>query len=593
MEYTPPGLITKAKEEKTLAAEKNISVVRFAVIFFNVFIFLFMFNKDLSMPWLAWTMAFLAPAYALYVQVYKPYIKFPVMMSSYFSYSTDAVLIMVWLIATGGASSPFYLLWYLSIVAVAFRFSFQITLLTTFIYAGLYQLLYLVHQFILPDIPTISVTDFVVRTAYIFLIGIISSMISKETYGQTREKMMMKKLAEDAQLAKETLQQQTKLYENLLNAQSDLDEGVSIVDGQKFIYVNNALCRIYGYSEDELLSMHSFIDLIPEEDREEIKNKLRSRLAGHEISDFGETTIMRKDGRIINIEYSMRYMDPSHQGRLFTLIRDVTEQKKAQRELKFKAKELQRSNDELQSFAYAASHDLQEPLRKIISFGDRLSMNYQKILGETGADYITRMQNAALRMQQLIDNLLTYTRLSYQPPDLEEIDVNIIITDVLADMEDLIQETGALIDVDELPKLPVNPIQMRQLFQNLISNALKFRKTDVTPHITIRSQIATGSEIKEPNDFHHRKKFCRISISDNGIGFESKYAEKIFFIFQRLHGQQEYRGTGIGLAICKKIAEAHNGLISATSEFGKGATFTVTLPLFQIVAKKEEMLEKE
>ena len=591
MDYTPTDLINRAKEEKTLAAEKNISLVRFAVIFFNVFIFLFMFNKDLSVPWLAWTMAILAPAYAIYMQVYKPYRKFPVMMSSYFSYTTDALLIMLWLIATGGASSPFYLLWYLSIVAVAFRFSFQTTLLTTFIYAGLYQLLYLVHQFILPDIPTISVTDFVVRTAYLFLIGIISSMISKETYGQTREKMMMKKLAEDAQQAQESLKVQTRLYENLLNAQSDLNEGVSIVDGQKFIYVNSALCRIYGYEEEELLAMDSFLDLIPEEDRQELKNKYRSRISGQSKSDFGETTIMRKDGKIINIEYSTRFMDPSHPGRLFTLIRDVTEEKKAQRELKFKAKELQRSNEELQSFAYAASHDLQEPLRKIISFGDRLVMNYQDKIGETGADYISRMQNAALRMQQLIDNLLTYTRLSYQPPDLAEIDVNEIVNDVMADMEELISETGAKIDVDELPKLPVNPIQMRQLFQNLISNALKFRKNDVVPHVKITSQIATGAEIEEPNDFHHRKKFCRISIADNGIGFESKYAEKIFFIFQRLHGQQEYRGTGIGLAICKKIAEAHNGLISASSAPGKGSVFTVTLPLFQVTVKKEETSE--
>jgi light-regulated signal transduction histidine kinase (bacteriophytochrome) len=323
-----------------------------------------------------------------------------------------------------------------------------------------------------------------------------------------------------------------------------------------------------------------------------LKKKYRSRIAGQATSDFGETTITRKDGTIINIEYSTRFMDPSHPGRLFTLIRDVTEQKKAQRELKYKAKELQRSNEELQSFAYAASHDLQEPLRKIISFGDRLAMNYQDKVGETGTDYINRMQNAALRMQQLIDNLLTYTRLSYQPPDLAEIDVNEVIADVLADMEELIEETGAVIEVDDMPKLPVNPIQMRQLFQNLISNAIKFRKEDVTPHIIINSMVANGSEIEEPNDFHHRKKFCRISITDNGIGFEEKYAEKIFFIFQRLHGQQEYRGTGIGLAICKKIAEAHNGLISAKSEPGKGSTFTVTLPLFQVVTRKEEPTEK-
>jgi hypothetical protein len=132
MDYSPSDLITRAKEEKTLEAEKNISLVRFAVIMFNVFIFIFMFNKDLSVPWLAWTMTIIAPAFALYFQLFKPYKKFPVMMSSYFSYSTDAILIMAWLIATGGASSPFYLLWYLSIVAVAFRFSFQTTLLTTY-----------------------------------------------------------------------------------------------------------------------------------------------------------------------------------------------------------------------------------------------------------------------------------------------------------------------------------------------------------------------------------------------------------------------------------------------------------------------------
>lgn len=591
MPFSSPEVINKAKKEKTLAAERNISIVRFAVILFNIFIYLFMFNKANSIPWLAWTICITAPAYALYIQIYKPYRRFPVMMTSWFSYTTDATLIMLWLLATGGASSPFYLLWYLSIVAVAFRFSFRVTLLTTFIYAGLYQILYLIHQFILPDIPTISVSDFIVRTTYIFLIGVLSSMISKETYGQTREKMMMKKLAEDARLAQESLQEQTNLYENLLKAQSDLDEGVSITEGQKFVYVNDALCRIYGYTEAELLSKSSFLDLIPEEERQLVKNRFKARLSGETSTDFGETTVIRKDGKVINIEYSTRFMDASQPARLFTLIRDVTDQKRAQRELKHKAKELQRSNEELQSFAYAASHDLQEPLRKIISFGDRLMMNFNDKLGETGNDYIGRMQNAAIRMQQLIDNLLTYTRLSYQPPDLTEIDVNDVINDVIADMEDVIQNSDAKVEVGDLPKLPVNPIQMRQMFQNLISNAIKFCKPDVKPHITITSEITTGSEIEEANDFHHRKKFCRIYIKDNGIGFESKYAEKIFFIFQRLHGQQEFRGTGIGLAICKKIADAHNGLISAKSEPGKGSTFIVTLPLFQIATRKEETSE--
>lgn len=223
---------------------------------------------------------------------------------------------------------------------------------------------------------------------------------------------------------------------------------------------------------------------------------------------------------------------------------------------------LTRSNKELEQFAYVTSHDLQEPLRKVISFGERA---VKKISEEEGLDektvfYIERMMSAAVRMRSLIDDLLSYSRVSTKGGEFKNVNLNKVLNGVLSDLEVTITEKKAKIVADDLPLVKADPLQMRQLFQNLIGNALKFSRKGVEPVV----------EIKVKDKFEK----AMISISDNGIGFDPKYSERIFAPFQRLHSRQEYAGTGIGLAVCNKIAIRHGGALSVESKEGEGSTFS-------------------
>lgn len=225
--------------------------------------------------------------------------------------------------------------------------------------------------------------------------------------------------------------------------------------------------------------------------------------------------------------------------------------------------ELSRSNQELQNFAYVASHDLQEPLRKIQAFGDILESEYTEQIGD-GTDYLHRMQSAASRMSILINDLLSFSRVTTQAKSFKQVDLNTVLENVIEDLYARIHETNGTVTVDTLPAIYGDDVQMRQLFQNLISNALKFHKPDVTPVIKIT--------VKQRNGYYF------ISVKDNGIGFDTKYNDRIFAVFQRLHARGEYEGTGIGLAVCRKIVERHDGTIDVKSIPGEGSEFIIKLP---------------
>ncbi|MBU2046736.1 MAG: diguanylate cyclase, partial [Bacteroidetes bacterium] len=222
-------------------------------------------------------------------------------------------------------------------------------------------------------------------------------------------------------------------------------------------------------------------------------------------------------------------------------------------------------------------HDLQEPLRKIRSFGDRLQNKYSGGLPEEGLDYIKRMQSASERMQTLIDDLLTFSRVTRTDEGYESVDLHDQIQKILEDLEFTIEKKNATIDLMVNHTISAIPGQIRQLFQNLISNAIKFTKEGVPPIVEIKSEILRG-EVLSPN-LEPNKDFCRIVVKDNGIGFDQQYADKIFELFQRLHTRNEYQGTGIGLAVCKKIVDKHGGLINVNSIQEEGTTFTIILPL--------------
>lgn len=242
-----------------------------------------------------------------------------------------------------------------------------------------------------------------------------------------------------------------------------------------------------------------------------------------------------------------------------------------------RAAELIIANKELLAFTYISSHDLQEPLRKIQTFVSIILENENKNLSDTGKYNFQRMQVAAGRMQQLIDDLLAFSRISTTDHKFEKINLSIIIEEVKTELRDTIQEKHATIEATELCSAHIITFQFRQLMYNLISNALKFSKPDIPSHIIVKSRIVQDSKFNNSR-LSPEKSYCHITIKDNGIGFEPRFSERIFEVFQKLHGKDVYAGTGIGLAIVKKIVENHNGIITATSELNKGATFDIYIP---------------
>lgn len=237
---------------------------------------------------------------------------------------------------------------------------------------------------------------------------------------------------------------------------------------------------------------------------------------------------------------------------------------------------LESANRDLDRFAFMASHDLQEPLRKIRTFSDLLFVKYQEMLDASAINYITRIQSAAVRMQTLISDILAFSRINSENGTFVNYNLNLLLQEVLDELDQTVQEKQAKITANELPFIDVNPGLVRPLFFNLISNALKYSKKDIPPVIQIHSEIGEG---RSPGN--EIISYCRISIQDNGIGFDQVYAEQIFDMFRRLHVHSEFEGTGIGLTLCKKIVEKHRGYIAVKSKVNEGATFTISLPVHQ------------
>jgi PAS domain S-box-containing protein len=257
---------------------------------------------------------------------------------------------------------------------------------------------------------------------------------------------------------------------------------------------------------------------------------------------------------------------------------DITSVKQLQQQLEAKVTELNTANENLQQFAYVASHDLQEPLRKVQSFCQVLIDRYGSLIDESGQDMMLRMQTATSRMQNLIQDLLAYSQLTDSHETFVPVALNDVVKGVLSDIDVSVQESQAVIDVGELPTVPGDERQLRQLIQNLLVNAIKFTRPGETPRISIQSHVATTDEL--PAGLRTLvKPYAAITVQDNGIGFDQKFQERIFQLFERLHGRSQYKGTGIGLAICKRVAENHKGQITAYSHPNQGATFVVFLPI--------------
>lgn len=326
-------------------------------------------------------------------------------------------------------------------------------------------------------------------------------------------------------------------------------------------------------------SWASVLDNVSEEDRRKLLGFLETITFNKVESEVEYYAKVNGQLRCFNIIAKPQKGDISGEGQILGLIQDITDQKENETKMKQYNDELKRSNEDLEQFAYVASHDLQEPLRKIRAFGDRLSGKYQAQLDDTGEDYIKRMQAAASRMQVLIEDLLTFSQVSRNMQKHKELKIITILKEVIDDLEEQMRRENATIEIGKIPTIQGEYSQVKRLFQNLINNAIKFHKKDVSPRVTIKGQIVSNLMASEffPVSLASRN-YVMITVEDNGIGFQREYSEKIFNIFQRLHGRLEYEGTGIGLSICRKIMSNHQGYITARSEFGFGSRFILIFP---------------
>ena len=353
----------------------------------------------------------------------------------------------------------------------------------------------------------------------------------------------------------------TTLFAMSVDATEDIVLGMR--PGGRIVYANKVLRGLLGDRPLEELQSLNILDLVSPVSKELITGAVKRTLAAPMGETHHEDVELGALGWISLL--TTAWPGASGEPALITAVgRDRNAEYNARRDLEEANRKLEESNRDLQDFAHIASHDLQEPLRKIIAFSDRLMKKYADDLDDDALDYLDRMSGASIRMQRLIEALLSFSRVGTTSQELEPTDLNGTLASVLLDLEVVIEETSAQIQVGELPTLNADSSQMRQLFQNLIGNALKFSKPDVAPVVSISAS-------------RHGSAF-RIVVTDNGIGFAEKYQDKIFTVFQRLHAREEYDGSGIGLSICRRIVERHDGAIFASSSLGDGATFTITLP---------------
>ena len=349
------------------------------------------------------------------------------------------------------------------------------------------------------------------------------------------------------------------------------------LDENRFEYSDN-LYRLLGEQPQSFPStIENFMEFVHPEDVKKLQKQV-DRMMVEENLPFIYYRIVQKNGNIRHFKAYGKVIVNNEQKRLLGTTADITDEIENYRLLEERNLELERNNKELSSFNHVASHDLQEPLRKIQTFISRLEDKESENLSEKGTLYLDRIKTAAARMRLLIDDLLQFSRTNKSEDVLEVTNMNILLENAKQELAENISEKNAKIIADAIPVIKVIPFQIQQLFTNLIGNSLKYSKENKAPLITItHSKVKANSvsKLKNPKyNYYHR-----ITFKDNGIGFDQEYAEKIFVLFSRLHNKNEYSGTGIGLSICKKIVENHQGFIFAESELDKGATFEVFLPL--------------
>lgn len=366
---------------------------------------------------------------------------------------------------------------------------------------------------------------------------------------------------------------QMRLSEEISSGIVDLsaDGIITIGSDQRIRQFNRGAEEIFGFSAVEVLG-ESVNILLPEAARqahpEQVTGFAGSSIPARRMGERGTIFGRRRNGEIFPAEASISKQKVNGEWLFTAVLRDVTEQQRAAEELQRANRELKRSNDDLEHFAAVASHDLQEPLRKIQAFGDRLESRYAEHLPERGKDYLQRMQSAAKRMSELIQDLLAFSRVTTRAKPFEPVALQAIVERVVEDLEVQIEQAEGEVKIQELPTIDADPMQMQLLFQNLISNGLKFHHPEQSPRVEV---WAEELEVEGAP-------WVKLVVADEGVGFDEKYLDRIFDVFQRLQGRGVYEGTGIGLAIVRKIVERHHGSLTAQSRPGEGAQFIIELP---------------
>jgi two-component system, LuxR family, sensor kinase FixL len=360
----------------------------------------------------------------------------------------------------------------------------------------------------------------------------------------------------------------------------NLHEGVWLVDEEGIIlYSNPQMAKILGYEINEIRG-RSVYDFMEEVTASEARRDYEKRRKGE--SGLYERQYVRKDGgRLYALVAASPLFDQEgkFKGSLAGIL-DITTRKKTEADLKIYAERLEQSNKDLEEFAYIASHDMKEPLRKIKSFGENLQKQAALKLDEGELDYLERMIQAAERMQEMIDGLLELALVSSEGKPFTEVDLNLVLEDVLDKLSVLIEERDARVEVSHLPTIKADIFQMQQLFHNLVWNAIKFVDERKKPVIRVMEYKEEGKAAREISVSKMTRDYIQVAVQDNGIGFPKEEADRIFLPFQRAHGKYKFEGSGIGLAICRKIVEHHGGQISIKSTPGEGSTFIIRFPSY-------------
>lgn len=374
-----------------------------------------------------------------------------------------------------------------------------------------------------------------------------------------------------------TLQSGDYAYRVLIE---EIGEGaVNISEDGLIVYTNSSFVELLGIPYEKVIGRY-ISDFIYEDSKEKFETLFNESLHGRSKGEI----ILSAGTNIIPVYISLTSLQPklatvgiivSDQTRLKLHERTILQY---QNELEEKNRELAQNNSELSSFTYIASHDLQEPLRKIQTFCNLINTGTNEELPTSTRDYFQRILRASTRMQNLISSLLNYSRMNSRGMEFEMTDLNNVLDDASNNIREMLEESQTVIEHEPLPVIPCVPMQINQLFTNLILNSIKYKTADTAPLIRISAHLAQSGEINSPDAVRDDTNYWRITFTDNGIGFEQQYADKIFELFQRLHSRFEYEGTGIGLAICKKIVQNHKGFIYADGKPGLGASFVIYLP---------------